>query len=269
MRQFSLLKAPYHSLVSRELYVDVARRWGANTLGYLLLVVAVLWIPFLFQARAGWSEFMAVEAPFFTEQIPPITIDHGRVTVDAEQPWLIRSPIPDGVVAIIDTSGRFTSLEGTAARVLVTDTQVIVRKNDTETRIFDLSGIEAFHLDAQRVEHWLQVAGTWGLLLLYPAVVLAAFCYHLVQALLYALLGLLIAGFLKCRLGYSAVLRVAIVALTPALLLKTVLSTVGVELPFAGFLYFLVAMGYLAFGLAANRENPRLEGGQVPGGVAG
>ena len=53
-------------------------------------------------------------------------------------------------------------------------------------------------------------------------------------------------------------------AMTPAIALKTLIGMAGLSFPFAWFVYFLVAMGYLAFGLFSNRDSVLTESSVVP-----
>jgi hypothetical protein len=46
-------------------------------------------------------------------------------------------------------------------------------------------------------------------------------------------------------------LRLAVVAVTPAILVATLLDAASINLPFGGLWYFLATMGYLAFGIKA------------------
>ena len=260
MRHFSLFSALYYSFFSRSLFADVGRSWGAKAFVYLLLLVALSWIPFMFGVVRGWSAFLENEAPEIIEQIPPITIKNGQVTADVEQPHLVKTSEPDEVFAIIDTTGQIKSLEGTSALLLLTDSQLIARKNDAETRAYDLSAVQDFYMDGPEAEKWLRLFGTWGLVFLYPAAVLGSYVYRLVQALFYSLFGLMIARGLQCKLLYGNILKVMVVALTPAIVLKTLLGMLGVSFPFSWILYFLIAMSYLTFGLSATRGEATPQG---------
>ena len=115
-------------------------------------------------------------------------------------------------------------------------------------------------MDGPRVEKWLRVFGTWGFVAIYPDLVASSFVYRIVQALFYSVFGLVIAKSLRSRLTYGGVLRVTVVALTPAVLAKTLLWN-DLGFPFSWVLYFLIAIGYLAFGLTSNATAPVAKSG--------
>jgi hypothetical protein len=251
MKQFSFWTAGYYSFFSRRFFADVTSRWGAETFVYLLFLLAVLWIPFMFTARSAWVTFLDEDAPSLVQQIPPITIDNGRVTADVEQPHFIRNSEDGEILAIVDTTGEFTSLEGTSARLLLTDSQLFVSKSNAETRLYDLSSVQDFYLDGPKVENWLRLLGTWGLVLLYPAAVLGSYVYRLLQALFYSIFGMMIAKALKRSLNYGSLLRVTVVAGIPAIILKTALQLLDVSFSFSWLFYFLISVGYLSFGISS------------------
>ena len=90
--------------------------------------------------------------------------------------------------------------------------------------------------------------------LAFPFAVLGSFIYRVLQALLYGLIGLLFANSLKAKLDYSATLRLAVVAVTPAIWLATLLELTGESLPYFWILSFVLAMAYLFYGVKANTE---------------
>lgn len=251
MKNFSIWTAGYYAFFSRRFYEDVALRWRARAFVYLLLLLAVLWIPFMFTAVSGWNSFFRDEAPLLIQQIPPITIRNGSVTADVQQPYFMRDAENGTVFAIIDTTGEFTSLENTSARLLLTESQLFLSKSDAETRVYDLSAVQEFHFDDVKAERWLGLFGTWGLMVLYPMAVLGSYAYRIAQALFYTVFGLLILKLLGRSIGYAGLLRLAVVAATPAIVLKTVIQMLDATFAFSWALYFLVSMGYLAFGVSS------------------
>lgn len=246
--------APFYAFFARAFYRDVGIHWRGMAYAYLLLLLAVSWIPLSVDVYVQWSGFLADDAPAITRQIPSITIENGRLYADVDQPYFIRTTDPDEVFAIIDTTGQIDSLDEGTARLLLTDSQIIIKKTDTETRVYDLSGVQEFYLDGSKAQRWLRLASTGALIVLYPVVVAGSYGYRLVQVLFYSAMGLLLARALGCSLKYAGIVRVALVAITPAVVLKTVVEISGLSFPFAWVLYFAVAMGYLAFGLHANRD---------------
>ena len=70
--------------------------------------------------------------------------------------------------------------------------------------------------------------------------------------LLYAAIGMLFVKMLKVPLDYLAVLRLASVSITPAIILSTLQTLTGFHVPVFWLICFAIAMGYLFFAVKAN-----------------
>src|SRR6059036_4003771 len=92
MVRYAALKAPVLAFFSADLYRDVAARWRARSFGYLVALLAVCWIPSTFTMQRGWTTFVDGKSASLVDQIPPITITQGVVTVDAKEPVYITDP---------------------------------------------------------------------------------------------------------------------------------------------------------------------------------
>ncbi len=253
MKNYSIFTAPYHAFFSRDLYRDVGQRWGIKTFALLLLVILVAWIPFVMNLSSQMSKFVDEEGSFFIEQVPPITFKNGRASVDAEQPYYIHKRDSDEVIAIIDTTGEVTSLEGPTAVVLLTETKFHVwEENKSQTKITDLGDVPDFYVDAPKLEKWVPLISSWGITLLYPILVFGSFFYRIFLALFYSLIGLIMAKSMDCSLGFGGIMKVAVVAITPVILTTAVVDALGMQVPYIWVGYFVMAMSLLRIGLAAN-----------------
>jgi len=264
-RRYSLFHPPLLAFFSKALYRDVAWRWPGTGLLYLFLLVAVSLLPTIVMMQVGLSGFVDTSAKELVDQIPEITIRDGKVSIDEPQPYVIENKETGEPVAIIDTTGETTSLDDTKAHVLLTETTVIIRKDARETRIVDLADVREFTLNGQRVHGWLLALKRWLVVVLCPLMLGSAYVYRVVQALLYALFGLVIANIFRITLSYTALLRLSIIAVTPVIVLDTILGATGTQFPGWWPLCFLIAMGYLFFGVKAAAEpQPRDPGAQPP-----
>lgn len=252
MRRYGLLHPLALSFYSQPLYQDVGKNWKGAAFLYLLLVLALCSLPGVVQMQVGLADFVQKDAAGLIQQIPRISISDGEVSTDVETPYYITDPKTHKPLIIIDLTGRFTSLEGTEAKVLLTKKQVIAKKSDQETRVYDLSGVKKFSIDRATIERWLQLARSWITLLLFPLVLLFSYCYRVFQVFIYGLIGLIFAKISHASLDFMASVRLSIIAITPVLVLDTVLDLAKVHVPSWWLICFLIAMGYLFFGIKAN-----------------
>ncbi len=254
MKKFSIIHLPILSFFSGELYRDVGLSWRGICFGYLFILVAVCTIPRMFVLQKSISLFIDEEAPPLIEQVPKITITNGQVHVDESQPYYIKASDGNEVLAIIDTTGEIQSLDGTDAFALLTKTKITHRQSNVEYRTYDLSNVQKFVLDESRLMGWSNMIKKLIVPVLLPIILLGSYIFRIVQALIYAAIGLIFAAFCRVKLSYDTLLRLAVVAVTPCIIVRTIFEIASVHLPMAGLWFFLLAMGYLFFGVRANSQ---------------
>jgi hypothetical protein len=206
----------------------------------------------MFLLQKSISLFIDEEAPPLIEQVPKIMITNGQVHVDEPQPYYIKAADSNDVLVIIDTTGEIQSLDGTGAFILLTKTKLIYRQSNVEYRTYDLSMVKEFVLDKARLMSWLNIVKKLIVPVLLPFILLGSCMFRMIQALIYAAIGLFFATFWKVKLSYDALVRLAVVAVTPCIIVRTIFEIASVHLSMAHLLFFIVAMGYLFFGVRAN-----------------
>ena len=254
MRRYSIFHVPALSFFSKKLYIDVGQNWKGVNFLYLLLLLTVCLIPTMINLHRGMSNFVNNEAPAIINQIPEITITDGRVSIKEAQPYYIIDADSNKPLAIIDTTGRIDSLKETDALCLLTGNKVIMKKSNFENRTYDLSQIESFAINGEQITGWLQIGKKFLAVVIYPFALLGSYVYRIVQVLIYAAIGLLFASFCNTKLSYAALVRLAVVAVTPCIIVSTALGLAGTSLP--GFLYLVMALVYLFFAVKSNADIP-------------
>ncbi len=256
MKKYSLIHLPVLSFYLKDVYRDVCLHWRGTCFPYLLLLLAVCWLPAMVDLHRSLSSFIRNDAPALVIQIPHVTINQGVATIAAPQPYTIIDPKTKKPLAILDSTGRHTSLKDTDALVLVTGTEAIVKKSAAETRTYSFTTIDDLTINQQVVNGWLETARKFTAIIIYPLAVAGAFLYRVIQVALYALLGMLFSSALKTKLPYPALVRMSVVAITPGIIVGTALTMAGLTLPYAGVWFFLAAMAYLYLGIYAAATVP-------------
>lgn len=256
MKRYSTFSAFAHSFYSKDLYQDVGRNWKGIGFGYLLLLVALAWIPSMVQMHFALRRFVSRDASGLINQIPRITIKNGTVATDVQTPYFIKDPGDGKTVAMIDLTGKYESLEGNDAKVLLTQHKLLSKQSNNETRVYDLSNVKDFWLDRDRVGGWARTFGDFFAVILYPFCVFGSYVYRILQALFYGLIGLMFASMAGARLNYGASVRLAAVAITPILILDEILSLTPFHVSFWWLICFLVAMGTIFFAVHSNKQLP-------------
>jgi hypothetical protein len=261
MKRYSIIHVPALSFFSKALYRDVCFHWKGAGFSYLLLLLAVCWIAPILKMQVALTHFVDKVAPKIVSQVPTISIVNGKASIKEPQPYSIVDPETGKTLVVIDTTGAISSVEGMEAIGLVTATQAIFKKSKIETRSFSFGDIEEFTLDKDKIRSWLSAAEKFTAAVLYPLAVFGSFIARIIQLLIYAAIGLLFASWCKSKRTYGELLRLSVVAVTPCIIVKTILGVGGIQIPFAGLWYFLGAMGFLFFGIkaASQEESPTMD----------
>lgn len=250
-RKYSILHIPALSFFSKDLYRDIGLNWRGTCLGYLLLLLAVCWIPGILMMHLSLSEFVKNEAPKLISQVPTFTIKDGIASIDEPQPYYIMVPDSNEVFVIIDTTGTVTSPADSNAYALITQTEIIYRENDIQTRTLSFADIKDFTLDQAKLSKWIDTFRKISVPVMYPFVLAFSYVYRIIQALIYAAIGLLFAQSFRKKIEYPAMLRLAVTAVTPAIIINTIATLAGVVGCGIWLLYMAIALAYLAFGVKA------------------
>jgi len=201
------------------------------------------------------SEFIADEAPQFVDQLPVITITNGKADIKEPVPFYVKDK-NDAPFAIIDTSGQTTSLDNTPAVVLITRDSLVVRpdKESRETRSLSLADMGDIAITPKLVYNWLEIFNNLFVIVLFPVVLLTSFANHIVQVVLLAFLGGSFARHFNIQLDFKTLVRLSVVAFTPAIMLETVHAVLNIHYPYSSFFSFLITGGYLFYAVGSNSE---------------
>lgn len=256
MRKYKIYHPFILSFYKKELYADVASAWKGTAFLYLFLLIALIWVPEIIQMHFKHSNIIKKEALGFVDQVPAFKITNGIVTIDKPTPYVIKEHGGKEIMRI-DPSAP-TEIEGPAPKILITKNKILFKKSEQETRIYDLSTIKNFQLDRALLYKFLNMFVKWFAVVLYPFAVLSSFIYRIIQAVIYALIGILIAKHLKVELGYQALVRLAVISITPVLIIDTIYSVAGLKIPSWWLICFIIAMCYMYFGIKASRNIIRI-----------
>jgi hypothetical protein len=251
--KYSILQAPFFAFFSREFYANVARQGRGSGFLYLFLLLVIC---YPLSLLSGYLHFVAglesKDVSELVEKLPDLSVRQGVLTINKASPYrMVFKNVTTGenTIIVFDTSGK-TDSPGDA-KALVTGKGIMF---NTENKIVPWSSIASdFDFPASKFKESLKSValgvGLAGLLLL-PLV----WCGHVLLALIYGVVGLCAD---RNKLGYVTALRMAVVAMTPAIVLTTLFYVLfGTPEMFFFLLVWELAtipitMGYLIFGYSA------------------
>jgi hypothetical protein len=258
MNRFNRVNALWASFYSRDLYRDVVSGWKGIGLLYLLLLLAITWLPSAARWARGLSDFAATDAQTVVSQLPAIAIKDGVMTSSPPGRHVIRLG-PDrrgrdqGAIIIDDSIDTLPSEADTDTLMLTRHEAGIIRPSRSERRVYTLTPAADMEVTREDVAAFFDSLAFWVPPIGYAGAVAGSLVFRLLQALMYGALVMTLARRQRVELGYSSAVRMAAVAITPVVVLKTVLWFGSWE-P-AWYWRWLVAMAitvaYLRFGIRA------------------
>lgn len=213
---YSYFQALYMSFYSPNLYLDVGRRWRGFGFGYLLLVCAVVSIPWAVKMGFEYQEDFRQHVVPSIKKMPTIYYVKGKLKIDKKMPYIVRSDVTDEPVVIIDNTGKFNSLENIPAMVLFTDNKIITKLQYTGTDVTEVAPDVDGAITPEYLLSIAEKAKSMVFQLLYPSLTMILFGAELASMLFFAYIGSwVVRVFIKYPLSYRQSLRLAYVAATP------------------------------------------------------
>ena len=255
-RRYGLRHPYFLSFFHKPFYRDVSRHWRGLAFVHLLILLALTGAAFMLHFKAFATDFVNEQAPAILAQIPPITIERGAVRTNVEQPYQIYRADGGRLFAVIDTTGEITSLGQTEAMLLLTRSHLLARIGSDGSRIIDLQPIEELELTRDDIARWLDASLQWAPIVLFPLMLFFSFCLRTVQVMVYGGIGVVASMLWKRPLPFSAAVAVGVMAMTPVILIDTLIMLLRLDLPVWGWGSFVLALAYMLFGIWSATEAP-------------
>ena len=267
-------EALYKSFYSRQLYVDVGKRWRGFGLLYLLLAVAVLSIPFAirvsFTLNKSYNE--QIIEPLLL--LPTVYVQNGEASFDKPMPYLMNNK-KNQVIAIIDTTGQVKKFSSQYPYL-----NILITKNAFYFKIptpqFFSSAIadpdsgvplsqsfgkgENFVFDGKKIveENSITRFKYFSQLMTYPMIIAMFYSMFVILFLVLAFLGKVFSDtFFAFHLSFKQSSRLFIVATTPMLFLLIMMLTIDKVFPGLGFILLALLAAYFSFAIYSLRAESR------------
>jgi len=246
VKRYSRLRALVLSLFSPDLYRDVAANWRGVGFLYLLLILALTWLPFIYKAHVGFKDFAQTEFPNMIRDFPPITITKGVVSSPAPQPYYMREPESGKTFFILDTTGQVTELPpGDESMMLLTKTELFIR-NQRETKIIELAKDFDFYMDRSKLQGWMDWWAGKFAFIFYPLALIFSFIGRMITTVMYAVVGLIFNSMYRKNLSFSALMRLAAVSTSAVIYIDTVFDVTGKHVPYWNLIGFALTCVYVS-----------------------
>ncbi|MBN1384539.1 MAG: DUF1189 family protein [Elusimicrobia bacterium] len=254
MRKYGVMHPIVLSFFSKDFYRDVAKNWGFASFVYLLIFVILCSIPIIIKIDSGLRKAVEIGVKEIVSQFPAVTIKNGELSINKPSPYFIKAPDTSRRIIAFATEGEFSSPEEAKSMILVTKTSVIMEQNSRETRAYDLSEIQKeFSFDKEDIRKWAGYI-KYLIYIVTPLLWIWVYIVRILQALLLAIVGLIFAKILKSGLTYGKLILLAIMANTPGIVVKTLLSSVGASIQLWWLMGLIISCGFMFFAVRSNIE---------------
>lgn len=218
------LLALYQSFYSRKLYRDVATEWKGIGVLYLLLLLALTWIPSAVRWYGGLRDFSATSGRRVVTQLPIIEIRNGIMRATPGGRHQLRDESTGETFLIVDdTIDAVPNDIATQTMVLTRREFGVINPQRDERRIFPFSDTTTFDLSAAKAQRFLDAIPMFFAPLAYMACVAGSLVFRTLQVVVYGQIALFVARRMKVNLDTKAAIRLAAVAITPVVIFRTAL----------------------------------------------
>ncbi len=263
-RHYRIWHMPVLSFYSKEFYKDVALRWKGSNLGFLCLLLLVCLVPAARHTNHVAAALLDHAASTYLMQIPPISINNGKIVVDAPQPY----SIIDGnrTMLVIDTTGQINTLAEAQSAALLTATHLHVKQRRLAPISYDLSEIKDLTINQEIATQLIQQAKSLLLPALYTASLLFSYILLLFAVLICGSIARVFGLIQRRSVDYATGLRLAVVAFTPPLILSAIFAALERPAPPVLYVLLMFVILYNAVGTCrdSRSNNLYLEDEPVP-----
>lgn len=255
MRRYILLQGLYLSFYSRDFYQDVAQNWHRTAYVFLILLALLTTLRITFLLDHNLSDVYRNHAPGYLPQLPEITIEAGVARTREAIAWPIHEPKTGRLIGVIDTTREQADPE-TLAHVLfyLSSHEIAYRRGTDDIRVFKLDRLPDMTINRHTARVYLSFISNWLIWVLFLPLWIMAYAFKLAQAVLLALVASIGCKFFGIALTLPALIAMAIMAVTPVVILEFIISLQRTNFMLSWWISSLIALGFLIYGIRANLQ---------------
>ena len=232
MKRYNALHALVLSFYSGDFYRDVAKNWTGIGVLYLLMLLSVAWLPTGLRTFKTFTRFVDEKGAAMAQQMPAVTIENGIMRATPSGRHELKEPLTGEIFMIIDDTIDTVPADITMDGGVLTRTEfAMFNSRRQERRIWQLQPGFKFSLTRERTREFLSGLPFWAVPLIYVSLVIGSLAFRFGQALLYGNIGMFFAREFKADIDYRAAVRIAAVAVTPVIVLRTLIGLMPVTEP--------------------------------------
>ena len=243
------------SVIDFKFYKSIKNNRFSRSFVYLLLIFLIIYFingtRTFIVTRIGVNELIIN----MSSNIPEFRLENGEFSFDGEMPYYISSSTNEAFV--IDTTGQVSEsvLKDVSSGMLITKNMLYVKRSEVETREFSLAELKGITLSKSKVLEFLPKL-SWIVFIFIAFGFIFVLGWKLLNAVILALLGLIINAVMGGRLKYNNLLNISIYALTLPLLIQLAVNLYGYPIPYFGLIYWGISILYVAMAVKNCKDEP-------------
>ncbi len=274
MKQYAAWQAPFYSFWSKSFYVDVAKNWHGLAYIYLLVLLCFTWLFMSIKKEMDFSYQVDHAIKPMLQQLPVITINKGILSIDRPSPYTLKGSNGEAIITF-DTSKTPMTPAQAPGIFFVTNNNVIFKASELNKRMMeqskDSSSSSAYKpdntpdqnldlftntdhavIDQAAVERMVNSFKKSVAFFVFLFALPLSFIFCVLQTLIYGLIAKAIASASQVQLSYGTLVRLSTVALTPVLLIDSLLKVRNLDSLLWGPSAFIITVAYIIFAVRAN-----------------
>lgn len=245
------------SLYSGTMYREVAEIWHGRSFLYLFLLLFLCWVVIacVFTVKIHIASYNFAQK-LSKSTLPTVHFKEGVASTKATTPYYIKDAILKKTIIIIDTNNKITKFHESKATILIQKRSISIKDSMGKIEQYFYPKKMTTDIGPKQIQAFIYRGSLWippltFIIILFGGLIIS-YIYRVIQILIYALIGKLFCAILKRDLYYESLMSLAIISVTPAIIISTTLLVFNISYPFEFLSYFLLSMIYLFFIIKAN-----------------
>ena len=229
MKRYPAWQAVFRSFYSLAFYRDVAQNWSEFGFVHLWLLAGFNWLVLAITLHFMINSFCDKYVTPLVDQLPTITSTNGKFSIDKPSPYYIRDVSSGKPVITFDMSGKPEA--NYSSRYLITENSILMHTGTEDTtqtykEVMNPSQAGPGVFTGQSIRDSVTLLRTCGAAIVFVLGWMLGTIFLFVQALFYAVGGLIFSAISGTKLSYPQLVRLSAIAITPPALIDTVARSV-------------------------------------------
>lgn len=253
MPWINTLRTLYLAFYSKHCYIRAAREWKGIGFGYLFVMIFISSLCIGIYVHTWTNLAIAQIEKLILPQMPTMTFKDEHLTIDKELPYLIT--VNGTTIVRFDKTAEQPADPAEFAPLILGETEAAHYVRGTgRVKEWAYKKILSLIIDPITVTKYVKFLKTWFGLCFALVLLPLHFVYVASQTLMLGVIGRIFTSTMHFFLSYSKLVRVSVVAVTPGVVLGTLLIVTNQFFALWIGIYGIMAAIYLFYGVYSNKH---------------